>query len=1254
VKRFLFIVSVFLLPCGLSAASDWNEYSGVAHELAGERLELRDEPLAAQFEYMEALKAALAYAELGANENGLAWARAEYLLEKIHRLNRENCLHQDFRQFLQDVESILKERGKQVPPAFSARKTYYSASAYLQSGEAEKARAEPHKLSLITKWQILGAFDNDQGFDTDYIGEDRTPDFSASYAGRKKAVRWRIFESRDPLGVVNPGELFRPNEQASGYFATYIYSPDDRQAMLRLGSDGYWKIWLNRQAVFSGNEDRTLALDQNEKRVCLRQGWNLLLLKTGVVTGDWRFLLRLTSASGAPFTDLKYDMSPHEINSSSPIDPTAFPGGEGATNILTAYLQNEKNDSRAYLYLGRLLSWRNIFGDSATHARMLLDNGARLSGDDPAALYSLSETLRSESVLDRDENLRLSVLRRLRENGQAPVISNLLLAEHYLGGKYNLAEAENCAREALRENPQSQRALLLLEKIHSRRGLSAQASLETKHALAANPLSLSALKEDCRQALIAGDFVRILNACSLAVRLDATDEELLTYRLTALNETGQQEKALETIRAFLELKPYSERAHRLLREKLFAARAYPAALAATEDRLAFCPDDADAWEAKGNCLHLLGKNTEAVSAWNEALALGGGSQKLSDYQEFLGLKSNTENSDTSVISELIRQSAAFCQNRNSPVVFLLCEDAETLKPDNLRSRRCTRLVKILNREGADTFSRYEISFRRDLEQLDVISARVIPEDGRPVRHGFSSGNAVYFPGLVPGDVVELSYRLNRHKRDEFGSYFGYIYRFQKDAPVFISRYLLDTPEGFAIHAHVGNGAPQARESHANGRKTFSWEMRELPAITDEPFMPHPDEFVPAVQVSTFADWRSFGQWYEHLIDGQAESAPEIRTLANSLTDGINSDEAKLAALFKWVSLNIRNTGWEYGIYGFKPYSAPNVLTRGFGDCKDKTNLLNALARVAGFDAKPALLRTSSGASPAGAIIMQDLALPIMNHFNHCISVVLLQGKTYFLDATRLYRGLDEIPASIAGTPALLVDGGNSRLITVPGESVTSHTLLENTRLTLSADGKAEIEQDISGTGITSVFLRAYFRKYANQEHLVMLHFARNLWGEAATATAEFKDGETCSLACRAPVPAYAAATDNSLRFSLPKNFLFGEIGAKAAFPEKMMDFTLCSRRFHDLLLPYPFSQRRNYVITIPQGFSLIGQLPQIYEEDSFGKIEVKTEAAHREIRISCELLLKTSRIPVADYAKFRRFCRLADALLETAIVLEKK
>jgi hypothetical protein len=57
-------------------------------------------------------------------------------------------------------------------------------------------------------------------------------------------VAWQTIKARTS-GYVALNELLQPNEQAIAYGLTYLYSPEERQVTLLLGSDDGVKLWVN-------------------------------------------------------------------------------------------------------------------------------------------------------------------------------------------------------------------------------------------------------------------------------------------------------------------------------------------------------------------------------------------------------------------------------------------------------------------------------------------------------------------------------------------------------------------------------------------------------------------------------------------------------------------------------------------------------------------------------------------------------------------------------------------------------------------------------------------------------------------------------------------------------------------------------------------------------------------------------------------------------------------------------------------------
>lgn len=146
----------------------------------------------------------------------------------------------------------------------------------------------------------------------------------------------------------------------------------------------------------------------------------------------------------------------------------------------------------------------------------------------------------------------------------------------------------------------------------------------------------------------------------------------------------------------------------------------------------------------------------------------------------------------------------------------------------------------------------------------------------------------------------------------------------------------------------------------------------------------------SVQISTFASWQQVGEWYRKLSLERATVTPEIQAKADLLVKGLATDDARMQAIYDFVSTRIRYIGLSFGIGRYQPHTASEVLENEYGDCKDKHTLLAALLKAEGIEAWPVLIHSS---------IKLDEDVPSPAQFDHLITVVP-QGKQFqWMDTT---------------------------------------------------------------------------------------------------------------------------------------------------------------------------------------------------------------------------------------------------------------
>lgn len=180
------------------------------------------------------------------------------------------------------------------------------AGFYRHRGDEEKAKEHMNRTGFIMEdaWWIIGPFDNTsgEGYERVYVPEGATQiDLETEYPGRDGVVRWRRVQDEVFDGFIDFDEIFGGEiDWALAYAFTTITSPEERDVLMRIGSDDQIKVWLNGEQVFTYSQTRPAAIDQDTVQVTLKPGRNTILIKLCEEGGDWGFYLRFTDTDGNP------------------------------------------------------------------------------------------------------------------------------------------------------------------------------------------------------------------------------------------------------------------------------------------------------------------------------------------------------------------------------------------------------------------------------------------------------------------------------------------------------------------------------------------------------------------------------------------------------------------------------------------------------------------------------------------------------------------------------------------------------------------------------------------------------------------------------------------------------------------------------------------------------------------------------------------------------------------------------------------
>ncbi len=191
----------------------------------------------------------------------------------------------------------------------------------------------------------------------------------------------------------------------------------------------------------------------------------------------------------------------------------------------------------------------------------------------------------------------------------------------------------------------------------------------------------------------------------------------------------------------------------------------------------------------------------------------------------------------------------------------------------------------------------------------------------------------------------------------------------------------------------------------------SWTWRDLPAAIQEPHADITAKNNPTLALSSYHNWKEFGEWVRRLTRDTRTSSKELQDTALFLTQRLTNEPAKIQALYNYVSSLRYNTTGLGSANACRPHTAASVLARQYGDCKDKANLLIALLHEVSIQARFALV---ARARPF------DETFPGFQ-FNHAVAVIPKKNELFWLDATDESCPFGMLPPGDVGQKALVFD-----------------------------------------------------------------------------------------------------------------------------------------------------------------------------------------------------------------------------------------
>jgi hypothetical protein len=280
-----------------------------------------------------------------------------------------------------------------------------------------------------------------------------------------------------------------------------------------------------------------------------------------------------------------------------------------------------------------------------------------------------------------------------------------------------------------------------------------------------------------------------------------------------------------------------------------------------------------------------------------------------------------------------------------------------------------------------------------------------------------------------------------------------------DLAVEKSEYTLQIPQNISFKYLKSKGL-KTDSTVAGQNLIYHWTAEKLPAVEYEPMSVGIREITPWVQASPnqfqydnsigdVESWKNLGSWL-YGLSGNLQVLPErSKAMVLALVASAKSDKEKVAILYKYLQSNTRYVSVQLGIGGFKPIAAEKVAAVNYGDCKALSNYMKALLEVAGIKSN---------------LVMLGADLPSLNpkyssfgQSNHMILCVPGVKDTTWLECTSQQMPIGFLGNSTSGKAVLLITEDGGKLVNTPVYKPKDNYQKRNTRVTLDAEGTAEIQ-----------------------------------------------------------------------------------------------------------------------------------------------------------------------------------------------------
>ena len=386
----------------------------------------------------------------------------------------------------------------------------------------------------------------------------------------------------------------------------------------------------------------------------------------------------------------------------------------------------------------------------------------------------------------------------------------------------------------------------------------------------------------------------------------------------------------------------------------------------------------------------------------------------------------------------------------------------------------------------------------------------------------------------------------------------------------------------------------------------------------------------------FDNYDDVYKWCKEKIDCVSNDVETVSKFTQQLIDSCKTDDEKISTIFSWVQNNIRYIAFEYGLAGWIPDNAQNVLHKKYGDCKGMSNLLKIMLQSAGFDARLVWIGTD------GLSKGTEITLPL---FNHVICALFKNGQILYLDPTVKYMVPGEYHNGIQNCFTLIENGTGYIIDSVPEVTASQNTDSLTCIYSIKENSLAgAVDMILSGESKQAI-LSVIYNLNSSLRNSVLKQFLEK--GKSHEKISDISIQGTDSRQNQLKI-SYNEVRNNSV--NKIGNEIYIDLDSRQDYISSVID---TAKRKIDMVFPFKERTIREEYLVIPAGFEVVSIPNGLTVETDNYKINITYSLQDGRIKYRKEIIIKDVWLKKENFAQWNYDIALLKRNYSEQIILQK-